>query len=172
MFEHVCSRVLRGSTVALLACSVLIASPALSQTPKAALIRDVDNAALQPFRAHIGVYLGQSEGSKTVDGPTVPAGKRLVIENVSVWGVTTGADTITGVWLSVPGTTPNFVLLDPTTAERKPSGGAGSIVAYNRLVKLYFSPGELIQAEVFVSGTEGGSRQVNIYLHGYLVNLP
>ena len=50
-------------------------------------VRDVDNPARQPF--HAEAVGGFADGASTTGGlliPTVPAGKRLVIEHVSVFG--------------------------------------------------------------------------------------
>jgi len=166
------SGALRALVVALvtLAAAVLPA-PAGAQT-RPALVRDVDNGALQPFRTLITVSLNANESSKTVDGPVVPAGKRLVIENVSVWVLTSANDFVTGLWLTVPGADPaTFMLLDPSSTERKDIGGGNVVSAYNRLVKLYYNPGEKLQAMVFFNGTTS-SKIANLYLNGYYVNLP
>jgi len=137
-----------------------------------ALVRDIDNPALQPFREPIFISLGFNETSKIVDGPVAPAGKRLVIENISVWGFTAGTDEFTGVWLTVKNVSPSvFVLLDPATTERKPIGGGSFVIAYNRQVKLYFNPGETIQAQVFVNTNSTPPQLLNIYLQGYYVTL-
>src|SRR6266568_1260283 len=50
-------------------------------------VRDVDNPARQPF--HAEAVGGFADGASVTGGiliPTVPAGKRLVIEHVSVFG--------------------------------------------------------------------------------------
>ena len=150
---------------------LLPSAPILAQT-RPALVRDVDNGALQPFREAILVSLAQSETSKFVNGPVVPAGKRLVIENVSVWILTQSTDAATGIWLTVPGASPaTFALMDPDSTERKSVGPGQFVTAYNRVVKLYFNPGETVQANVFFQGT-AGIKLVNLYLNGHYVNLP
>ena len=63
--------------------SVNVANTTASPVP----VRDVDNPARQPFHAH--VTGGFADGASTTGGtliPTVPAGKLLVIEHVSVFG--------------------------------------------------------------------------------------
>lgn len=152
-------------------CGLAVSPPTLAQT-RPALVRDADNPALQPFRELINANLLSTENTKFVNGPTVPAGKRLVIENASVWAYTSLSDFVTGIWLTVPGATPpTFVLLDPADTERKPIGGGSAVAAYNRTVKLYYNPGEQVQLNVFVDGS-AGPRIVNVYLNGYYVNLP
>lgn len=157
---------------AVLALAVTLpAGPAVAQT-RPALVRDVDNGALQPFRQPIFVSLSTTETFKSVNGPVVPAGKRLVIENVSIWVLTSGTDAVTGVWLTVPSASPpTFALMDPASTERKNVGGTSFVTAYNRVVKLYFDPGETVQAQVYFLGTSG-PKNANLYLNGYYVNLP
>lgn len=148
----------------------MVGGPAVAQI-RAALVRDVDNPALQPFRTQIAVTLLAADSSKTVNGPVVPAGKRLVIENASIWGLTQNADFVSGVWLTVPGANPaTFTMLDPASTEKKVVSGSTNIYAYNRPVRLYYEPGETVQAQVFTEGASAG-KTVNIYLNGYLVNL-
>jgi hypothetical protein len=157
---------------AVLALAVMLpAVPAVAQT-RPALVRDVDNGALQPLRTLINVSLAANETFKTVNGPVVPAGKRLVVENVSVWILTQGTDSATGIWLTAPtASPPTYALMDPASTERKNVGGTDFVTAYNRVVKLYFDPGETVQAQVFFLGTSG-IKIANLYLNGYYVNLP
>jgi hypothetical protein len=162
------SSVLRAAAFAVIALGAVICTvPAEAQT-RPALVRDVDNGALQPFRDRISISAAAGETSKTVNGPVIPAGKRLVIENVSVWATTPLDVEITGVWLEVAGVS-TFAMMDPNSTERRDIGGA-AVSAYNRPVKLYYNPGETIQAQVFFKGTSG-AKVVNIYLNGYYVNL-
>ncbi len=151
--------------VATLAIAVTV-SPANAQT-RPALVRDVDNPALQPQRIAIFSSLTAAEGSKFTDGFVVPAGKRLVIENASVWARTEGADRVTGIWLNVKGQLA-FIMLDPVTTETKTLVGGSNITAYNRIIKAYFNAGETVEASVFTEGSTSG-KIVNIYLQGNLI---
>jgi hypothetical protein len=147
--------------------------PALAQAVRAAWVRDVDNSALDPVRTALLVSLETNEGYRAVDGLTVPAGKRLVIENASIWAFTTNPDKITGVWLR-PKTflsPPVYLLLDPAASEFRPLAGSNTVAAYNRTIRAYFNPGEQLTAEVFAEGS-AGFKTVNIYLQGYYVSLP
>jgi hypothetical protein len=145
--------------------------PAAAQV-RPALVRDADNPAFQPFRQNILVHATAAELFKYVDGPIVPAGKRLVIENVSIWALTGSADFVTGLWLTVPGADPvTFAIMDPVGDERKEVAPGSAVAAYNRVVKLYYNPGETIQAAAFFRGTTS-NRIVNIYMSGYYVNIP
>ena len=171
--------VLRPFLSGVLALAALVVGAAVPLAPASAeppwtglaMVRDVDNGALQPFRELINVNLNAGETFKTANGSVVPDNKRLVIENVSVWAFSVNsADVATGIWLS-PLNISAFTLLDPATTERKSIGGGAAVAAYNRQVKLYFNPGETLQAWVFFEGTNA-SKTVNIYLSGYYVNLP
>lgn len=145
------------------------AGPAIAQT-RPALVRDVDNPALQPQRIGIFTSLASGENYKLTLGPVVPAGKQLVIENASVWALTNDTVKVTGIWLKPVGPSV-YILLDPTTNEFRPLTGGLTLAAYNRTLKAYFSPGEQLQVEVFTEGT-GGLQLVNVYLQGYYVNVP
>jgi hypothetical protein len=107
-----------------------------------------------------------------VDGLTVPAGKRLVVENASIWTFTTGTDRITGVWLRPKiNTAIVYILLDPAANEFRPIIGNNTVAAYNRSLKTYFNPGEQLTAEVYGDGNTS-YKTANIYLQGHYVTLP
>ena len=135
---------------------------------RAALTRDVDNPDLNPVRITISVSLAATDTYGERDSYTVPAGKRLVLDNASMWAFTSSAsDKITGVWLSVkPGG--YYLLLDPAANEVRNISGGSSVAAYNRPVKSYFEAGETLYAQVFADGTTS-SKIVNYYLTGHLV---
>ena len=153
----------------LLGVMVFSASDAIAQV-RPALTRDVDNPALAPVRILIAGNLAAGIGQLIVDSITVPAGKRLVIENASVWGQTLGTDRITGLWIA-PKDKQMFHMLDPNTTEAKPVGIGSTVVAYNRVMKGYFDAGETLQGWFFADGTTG-VKLVNLYLEGYYVNVP
>jgi len=139
---------------------------------KSAIARDADDGALQPYRGVISITLASEDGPKFTDGPVVPAGKRLVIENASVWGSSQPSDRINAIWLRVKDAEPqSYVMLDPTDAERKAVDDSTAFLGYNRPVKLYFNPGETIQLVVYPAGT-AGSKAVNVYITGHYVDLP
>lgn len=159
---------------ALLAVAGAVTSvPALAQAVRAALVRDVDNPAVDPVRTALLVQIPANQGFQTVDGLIVPPGKRLVIENASVWTFTTNPDRITGVWVR-PKTLPNppvYLLLDPSESEFRTLSFNATVAAYNRTIRAYFNPGEQLTAEVYADGT-AALKQANIYLQGYYVTLP
>ncbi len=156
-------------------CATLVVGGALSTVPaiaaaaRAALVRDADNPALQPVRIPVLTSLEPGQFNEITVAYTVPAGKRLVIENVSVWGLTNNPGHFTGIWLNVQGQTA-FLLLNPTTSESRPLEGGSEVIAYNRAVKAYYNPGEVLEVYVFVEGVSN-TKLLNMYLQGYLVNL-
>jgi hypothetical protein len=161
-----------GLMAAVLITGGFLTIPAVAQAVRAALVRDVDNPALDPVRTPFVVSLQTNEGVKVVDGLVVPAGKRLVIENASIWTFTTGADRITGIWLR-PKINPQlvYILLDPAASEFRSILGNSTIAAYNRTLKVYFNPGEQLTVEVYADGNSN-FKSANVYLQGYYVTLP
>jgi hypothetical protein len=144
----------------------------------AALVRDVDNGALQPVNFKITVNDPSADASATVEGPTVPAGKRLVVEDVSVFGLIPSSTALTGVWLVNQGGT-NYLLVNPETGERSVStDGSLSQYGYNRPAKIYYDPGDVVQIQIFRDSLTPGTPiptgifLVNVYVHGYYVNVP
>jgi hypothetical protein len=161
-----------GLLAALLIIGGLVSIPAVAQAVRAALVRDVDNPALEPVRTPFVVGLQPNEGVKVVDGLIVPAGKRLVIENASVWTFTTGADRITGVWLRPKVNNQLvYILLDPAASEFRTISGGATVAAYNRPLRVYFNPGEQLTVEVYADGSSN-FKSANVYLQGYYVTLP
>lgn len=162
---------LASSTFLVAALFVVMAGDAAYAQTRPALVRDVDNADLNPVRLTISVSLNSTDTYGERDGITVPAGKRLVIDNASIWAFTSSAaDKITGVWLSVkPGS--NYLLLDPALNEVRALAGGASVAAYNRPLKAYYEAGETLYAQVFADGTTS-SKIVNMYLQGHYVSVP
>jgi hypothetical protein len=71
--------ILAGATI----LGGMLAEPVIAQV-RAALVKDVDNPARQPFAVNSGVsIMTQGQSSVTQALLTVPAGKRAVIEHVS-----------------------------------------------------------------------------------------
>ncbi len=154
------------------------AAPAIAQAVRAALIRDSDNGALQPVNFKLSVNQTSAAQFVDVDGPTVPAGKRLVVEDISVFGLTPTGTVLTGVWLVNKGGE-NFLLVNPESGERSVStDGRTNLYGYNRPVKVYYDAGNVIQAQIYRDSlTPGvavpsGDFLVNVFVHGYYVNVP
>ena len=141
---------------------------AMAQT-RAAVTRDVDNRDLAPVRIRLQVNLARTDLSKEVDAFTVPAGKRLIVDQASIWTIANSAsDTISGIWLQVKDQL-QFTMIGPTDGEfRRLCGGACNIAAYNRPLATTFEAGEIVHVYVFVEGFND-TKQTNIYLQGHYV---
>ena len=145
---------------ALVLASIWTVTPTIAQTVRAALVRDTDNPALQPARLWIGGSV-DTTGYLEADGDTVPAGKRLVVETVSVFGYPPSSPGLTAVWLTTDSIA-TYVSLDPKANEQ-----FANYVAFNRNMRMYFNAGEKLRIQVFgASGT-----YINVFFHGYYVTL-
>jgi hypothetical protein len=115
------------------------------------------NDAVQPFQQVLHFPSSSSF--------LVPAGKRLVIEDVSVRGrELPGARAYFTLTTTAAGTTaPHYI---PTVVVSIP--GLDDNIGHE-LVRFYADPGTLVSLEV-VSSVAGGNEQMD--LSGYLVNLP
>ena len=130
-------------------------------------IRDLDNPARQPFQARVTC-------SATIDGcsefiPNPPAGKRLVIEYVTMQGeippgqvATFQIDTTAGGEFAVH----DLGLSLPAVA----FGFVGRVVIAQR-VRLYADPGVPIHAAASRNGS-GSTVHFSFSISGYLVDLP
>ena len=168
-----------AGTLALLAVlGKFYAAPAIAQAVRAALIRDSDNGALQPVNFKLSVNETSAAQFRFVDGPTVPAGKRLVVEDISVFGLTPVGTVLSGVWL-VNKDGENFLLVNPASNEYT-AATDGSLIqyGYNRSVKIYYNAGDIMQAQIYRDSltphvlVPSGTFFVNVYVHGYYVNVP
>lgn len=157
-------KTLRWIAVSLSAVVVLVSiwtvTPTIAQTVRAALVRDTDNPALQPARLYVLASIGVS-GYAESNGEAVPAGKRLVVETVSVFGYPPSGGELSALWLTTNDFS-TYISLDPTANEKFPG-----YVAFNRNIRFYFNAGEIPKIQAYGAN----STFVNVFLHGYYVNL-
>ena len=151
----------RGAITAMLCIAAVAATTGIANAQaKPALVRNVDEDALQPFQANLFPH---SSGLNTAtDSFVVPAGKRLVIEYTS------------GQPQDLSGGYAGMTL--STTA-------GGSTVAYivyvsatntnqvNQLVKIYADPGSTVQAFSF-NNPPASSTAGTLNISGHLINYP
>jgi hypothetical protein len=134
---------------------------ALGFTP----VRDVTNPALQPF-AHL--FFLNFSASDDSDSITVPPGKRLVIETVSVRGfLSTGLKA--DFKLQATTSFANVSYVFPTTS-------VGNFLSRDRLestqsVHIYADPGTLVSVSA-QKNSSGGSAVAEYSISGHLVDLP
>jgi hypothetical protein len=130
---------------------------------RAALVRDVDTPALQPFRAQSSFSLIAVNTQQLVT--TVPAGKRLVIEYISWNAANTGSTQVVFAALrsSQFGAVQQNFQINPPHASATPGFTLqdGSIP-----VRVYFEAGEEVWASV--SGNSPGPT-ISMQLQGYII---
>ena len=144
------------------------------------LFKDANSPALQPFNLKLTAFPGNTnQTSFTVDAPApVPAGLRLVVEDISVFGLIPANSLLSGVWLVNKGGD-NFLLVNPESGERsEDSSGTSSQYGYNRLVRGYYNAGDVLEIQIFRDvvtppGTPAtGGVLVNVYIHGHYESVP
>lgn len=139
---------------------------------------DANNGAFQPV--HFVISLNDNTGSSglIVTGPTVPANKRLVVENISMFALIGGDEQLDGVWLS-NSLQQNYVLVNPQTTDKYATGTGNlqGIYDYNRPVTAYYDPGDTLQMQLFRDPIPPASGLtptfiVNMYVTGHYVDIP
>lgn len=166
------SLLITAPAIALALVAGLWMTPSTVAQIRAALVRDVDHPAQAPVRLFASLVIPAGQASSATNLSAVPAGKRLVIQTVSVFGYSQDPERIVAVWLTLnPETT--YISLDPETTESKPLGSfftGYSAIAYNRNVNFVYEPGEVPRIVVGVGSTVN-QKFVNVFLHGYYVTL-
>lgn len=133
--------------------------------------RSTDLAAIdpgtgfQPFQTSVNFNQAPLSNASLVDVATVPAGKRLVIEFVSVNAQIPAGQRMTGISLMAPR---QFYLL---VNEQPPSAGGDAIFRAVQQLRLYASSGSTVQIGVFRSGNSG-TGQFQVALSGYFEDAP
>jgi hypothetical protein len=129
-----------------------------------AMVRSVDEPALQPFRAAREIYLDMINEQVLVT--TVPAGKRLVIEHISWYvGAQTGHELVfAGLRNPQYGTYYMYLQINPPHAA---ATTGYTIQDGSQSVKVYFEAGE----EVWLSASRGtaGPIDLNIVIQGHFI---
>ena len=130
-------------------------------------IRDLDNPARQPFQARVSC-------STTIDGcsefiPSPPAGKRLVIEYVSMQGEIPAGQVATFQIDATAGG--QFAVHDLGLSQPAVAFGFVGRVVVAQQVRLYADPGLPIHASAARNGS-GNLIHFSFSVSGYLVDLP
>jgi hypothetical protein len=147
-----------------------------SSTNAPLLVRDVDNPARQPvvrLADDVNVLVGETQAFKQMY--TVPAGKRLVIEFVSVRTFVLPPGQTFSVEVGVSdGQTTYDINLAPTLVGTFTVGTGGNKVARSAIsqqTRVYANAGDTIRAFA-QKGDDVGAGQANITVMGYLVDVP
>jgi hypothetical protein len=130
------------------------------------MVRDVDNPAIEPFQGFASIVLpfGQTQGSRQIT--TVPAGKVLVIEDVSADGRLSAGDKLIG--LAIYGGGPLYYLV-PNDVGTDEIGRRMYIASQH--VRFYFTEGT--QVGCFAQrDTANGQPDVNFSVFGYFIDKP
>ena len=102
---------------------------------------------------------------------TVPAGKKLVIENASVFGTIPQGQKVVAVLLR---TTVNSFTIDhpiPIQQQQDFPAGSSTLSLANASLRLYATAGTTIKVSA-IRNTTGGVADVKVAISGYLVNAP
>ena len=147
----------------------LCATPALAQ--RAALVQSIDEPGRNPYQETLSNTTCRGTTVCAMDFVTVPAGKRLVLTNISGY-VDTAAGTLPNGFVQSSFGGSAYATL-AFTAVRGPTSALGTRNFINHSVQAYFGPGESVRGIYHVNGTgdtmSGGSLMM---LSGYFVNLP
>jgi hypothetical protein len=155
------------AAVVLAALAVLaFRAPAVAQAIEAALFRDVDNPAYQPFQAgSTGRVWGPGRHPSVI--AKVPEGKRLVIEYVSAWLTDIGEDEFLEISTVLDGKPLRHMV--PIARKQEAAGFTQHIAGQQ--VRLYADPGTEVIAAVHRDGLRDGV-EISVAISGHLVNLP
>ena len=141
------------------------------------MVRSADNPALQPvnFGAGLGRSPAAAAGTFKLDGPsyTVPAGKRLVVEFVSVeFG--TDSTALVSSYAMLRSTPGGLIALGGSTDSITcTETGSFSCITISKPVKLYADPGSQVSVHgvITVSSATTSALFMNHSFIGYLVDL-
>jgi hypothetical protein len=156
--------------------AVTIANPASLPLP----VRNVDVAARQPFsrtlalNAQIGSLVGASTGQHLPY--TVPPGKRLIIEDVGAQVlVPVGQKAQVVLEVQNPAPAGTFRTVRPLTIAFQLTSALGipaqDVFVAGEPVRMAVNAGEILRA-FFQRSAPTGSGVVEVYVHGYLVDVP
>ena len=161
-----CALAAAGVLVLAAAISLVVPGSAVAQAVQAALMRDVDNPAFQPFQAATSgrIFRGGYQSSVIAQ---VADGKRLVIEYVSAW-ITDFTDSAWALEIDTvqKGAAERHMI--PVAQEMYVFGGYHLIAA--QPTRLYADPGSAVTVAVSRSGLVGAS-DVSFTVSGHLVDL-
>jgi hypothetical protein len=147
----------------------------VAQTVRAALVKNVDEPGLVPFSQSFTI--SQTECACTnccfIRTAAVPAGKRLVIQNISGFFPLSGPGNagFINVRQETPGTGDAAVINTITPVFRTQwNGGDYPAYEFNQMMLAFVDPGKTAGISIF-SGVNFGFRSGVLTINGYMVNL-
>lgn len=157
-------------TKAIAALAAMVSTIAIVTTPALAnaqtLIRNVDEPGRNPYQ-QTGSISSCTNGSCAFNFPFVPAGKRLVIQSVSIGFRTTAYPSYKQAVLNT--LYDNVVHYLPIEYQGGNSSN-GYLFIVNQTVQRYYDAGQQPRLDLFVLGSYQGTQSFTI--SGYLINLP
>jgi len=143
-----------------------VASPLGVASPL--MVRDLDNPALQPIQASGLCTAQEPNGGCAVEIYTVPEGKRLVIEFVSMLAVVpSGQQASLDIGTKVNGQFSHFHI-----PYSQPALGGSAVAVTNiaQQLRIYADPGTTVGVNCASTSSKGAT--FDISFAGYLVNIP
>jgi hypothetical protein len=143
--------------------NVTMVVDASAQT-RPALVRDVDTAALQPFRSGVDIPINSINTQALIT--TVPAGKRLIIDNISYFGSSEIGTQLIFAALRAGqfGSLEQVLPISPPHVSASPSF---QIQEGSVLTQVYFEAGE--EVWLSVSKNAGGGANINVRVNGHFI---
>ena len=151
--------------------NVNVANTTASPVP----MRDVDNPARQPFHTHVtGGFADGASTTGEITITTVPTGKLLVIEYVSVFGAMLPAQKMVRSWIHVHGRGDTMATGGDIPVEQQGANASGTIDYFvaSRLVRFYADPGPVLCFAERDSFAGANPDSVTFTISGYFVDCP
>jgi hypothetical protein len=155
--------------------TAIVPQTTIAQTVRAALVKNVDETGLVPFSQTFTI--SQTECGCTnccfIRTAAVPAGKRLVIQNISGFFPLSGAGNagFINVRQETPGAGDAAVINTITPVFRTQwNGGDYPAYEFNQMMLAFVDPGKTAGISIF-SGVNFGFRSGVLTINGYMVNL-
>lgn len=147
-----------------LVCAVM-AVTSHAAAPPALAVKDVDHAARQPWSYVGNVHMDYPDFASATNDYVVPAGKRLVVEQVSVRVLAPSGQQFHGLASS---TQSGYHYFDLTY---KGMYYADGLSIGNTLLKMYIAPGDHFWVTLYRAGNDAACNAL-VFASGYLVDLP
>jgi hypothetical protein len=157
---------LAGALALLAVVGKFYALPAIAQTVRAALVKNIDERGRNPFVYNFSC--SPTPGYCFATGAPIPAGTRLVVENINIF--VSYASTASVVRTALGVTTALTRLHDVTGGTVTDQGNGQSIYALNANLIDYIEAGESPSLLLSMKGSTAGAIFFGA-VTGYLVNL-
>ncbi len=143
----------------------LVSAPVFAAGPPALAVKDVDNGARQPWSFIGSVHMSYPDFIGGSNEYVVPAGKRLVVEQVSVRVKAPQGQLFHG-YLNTNLSGGHFFDIP-----YKGMFYADGLSLGNTMLRMYVAPGDHFSVSIFRAGNDA-SASAEIFASGYLVDLP